>query len=292
MSQPNFRHIQSGARGDSDRQIVEDLALVARLAAGGNEAWHTFVEQYSLLLYGVVRRKLFAEDEDEIRTVYVDILHTLYHGKIAEYRGQSPLSAWLVVLARGVAVDFLRKRDGRDQLPAGYETLSEVEREVFRLRYVEGLKLGVVVHVLRERGHTVARDDLTDMFERIERGIGPRYLRSLEYRLQAARSGVDSGRLLRYLVTTQTAGSERGRTPLDELIEKEEGEHLRDEARSLLSRLTRVERLVLRLRYQRGWPAERVARVMRLAGAARVYQITRRATNKLTRDAAPGGERT
>src|SRR5262245_43853102 len=154
MSQPDNRHLmQSENRGDSDRQIVDDLQLVARLATRDATAWGDFIDRYSTLLYGVTRRKLFAEDEDEVRSVYVDILHSLYHGKISEYAGRSPLSAWLVVLARGAAVDFLRRRDGRDQLPASHEQLSDLEKRVFRLRFVDGLSLDVVAHILRDQGH-------------------------------------------------------------------------------------------------------------------------------------------
>lgn len=264
---------------DVARRIAADVERAHRLNERDVAAWQAFVLDYSPLLYGVIRRVLFAEDDDAVRTVYVDVLHDLYNGKIGEFRGQSPLSAWLVVLARGSAVDYLRKRDGRDQLPAAFEELSAAEREAFKLRYVEGMDIANVVVVLRELGYDIEREVLIESFDRIETVIGARYLRSLEYRLKAIKTGVGSARLLRYMVSSQSNGN--GDSPLEDLIYREDAQAAQNHVRSMLAQLSRTERLVLRLRFQRGWRADRVAKTMRLESVTQVYQITRRATHKL-----------
>ena len=269
---------------DSSDRLAEDALLARRLADKDATAWQSFFERYSGLIYTVVRRKLFAEDEDEVRTVFADVLHKLHGGKIAEYSGRAPLSAWLIVVARGMALDYLRHRDGRDQPPDGYGELSDLEQEVFKLRYVDGVSLEVIIHVLGERGCTVEESEFVDIFARIEARVGKRYLHKVEHDMKAGSVGVDSGRLLRYLLYVKASREREGSsTPLNELLYEEEIESKAERVREMLAQLSPEEQTVMKLRFIENLDAGTVARLLSLGDPRRVYGITRRAVNKLRR---------
>jgi len=64
---------------------TSDLDLAQAVSNGSVEAWHRLIDQYSGLIYTVVRRNLFAAKDDEVRTVFVDILEALYDGKPCDH---------------------------------------------------------------------------------------------------------------------------------------------------------------------------------------------------------------
>ena len=52
--------------GDKERpsRVEEDLALIAKVDGGSTAHWHAFVDRYAGLIYSVIRRQLFAEDDE------------------------------------------------------------------------------------------------------------------------------------------------------------------------------------------------------------------------------------
>ena len=100
-----------------ETRVQEDLALIEMVLGGSTAHWHAFVDRYAGLIYSVIRRQLFAEEEDEVRTVFADVLESLYRGKLSEFRGSSELSTWLIVVSRGKALDHLRHIQGRRKNP-------------------------------------------------------------------------------------------------------------------------------------------------------------------------------
>lgn len=275
---PSHRHARSSERPS------DDVGLVAELRRDDASAWQHFFAEYSGLIYVVVRRQLFVEDEDEVRDVFVEVLHKLHQGKISEYEGRAPLAAWLIVVARGTALDYLRKRDGRDQPPSAIRDLSNFERDVLRLRYVEGMTIDLIGDMMRARGLSVTSDELVETCHKIEHTLGARYMRKLEYDHHAAIAGVASGRLLRYLVHSRPDRStEVHETPLERLLAMEETEARASRVHRLLAQLPDQERTVLRLRYIRGIAATAVAKMLGFRDAQTVYSVTRRAVDRLLR---------
>jgi RNA polymerase sigma factor (sigma-70 family) len=264
-----------------ESRIHEDLALIEMILGGSTAHWHAFVDRYAGLIYSVVRRQLFVEDEDEVRTVFADVLEVLYKGKLAEFRGNSELSTWLIVVSRGKALDHLRHLQGRRKHPQGYETLSSFEREVFRLHHVEGLGFDAVIQSLRSAGLPGTAEMVAHAVLKIESTIDRHYLRRLESDAKAPALGVVSGRLLDYL-THMDIQRERSpdEQPTDHL-EREELEKLAGRVRELLADLSDEERDVVRLRYEEGWTAQRIAEEKGLPGQRRVYTILDGAIRKL-----------
>jgi len=266
-----------------ESRIHEDLALIEMVLGGSTVHWHAFVDRYAGLIYSVVRRQLFVEDEDEVRTVFADILETLYRGKLAEFRGSSELSTWLIVVSRGKALDHLRHLQGRRKHPQGYESLSPFEREVFRLHHVEGLGFDAVIHTLHSAGMPANAELIAHAVLKIEGTLDRHYLRRLESDAKAPALGVVSGRLLDFLnhMDIQREGSEED--PSADFLDRDATERMAARVRELLSALSDEERDIVRLRFEEGWTAQRIAEEKGLPGQRRVYTILDGVLKKLRR---------
>jgi DNA-directed RNA polymerase specialized sigma24 family protein len=184
----------AAAAAQADRE--EEQALVRAVLGGSVAAWHLFIERYSGVLQAVIRRNLYSNDEDDVRTIYVDILSSLYRGRLATFAGRSTLSSWLVLVARSHTMDFLRHRFGRRELPDGVEKLAPRDREVFRLFHLEGFGVGEILERMSRNGDRFEVDDLLAAIQRIEERIGRRTLQRCDYHRQARSRGTGSGRLL------------------------------------------------------------------------------------------------
>jgi len=256
-----------------ETRVQEDLALIEMILAGSTAHWHAFVDRYAGLIYSVVRRQLFVEDDDETRTVFADILESLYKGKLAEFRGSSELSTWLIVVSRGKALDHLRHLQGRRKHPQGYETLSPFERQVFRFYHVEGLGFDAVIHSLQSAGMPANAEMIAHAVLKIESTLDRHYLRRLEADAKAPALGVVSGRLLEFL---NHMDIQRERTDEDhptEFLDRDATERMAARVRELLSELSDEERDVVRLRFEEGWTAQRIANEKGFSGQRRVYTI-------------------
>ncbi|MCH7549586.1 MAG: sigma-70 family RNA polymerase sigma factor [Candidatus Krumholzibacteriota bacterium] len=263
------------SKGDRDKRsrVEEDLALIARVEAGSTPHWHSFVDRYAGLIYSVIRRQLFAEDEDEIRDVFVEVLDTLYNGKLGEYEGRSELSTWLIVISRGKALDYLRKRDGRRKLPVSHDQLSPLEQDVFRLHHVEGLGFEAVIHTLASTGQRVSADDIANAVIRIESLMDRHYLNRLEYNAKAPTLGIVSGRLLDFLNGMQIQYERPRADAPDQILERRELEAMGRRVRLLLAEMSDEEQEIMRLRFDEGWTARRISDELDLGGQRRVYTV-------------------
>ena len=239
------------------------------------DAWHRLVERHSAVIHSVLRRYL--QDEEEVRDAYVDTLERLYKGQLARYEGRSSLSTWLVFVARSAALDRLRSRLGRRELPAGVKDLSEREREIFRRYYFEGQSFEAVRHWA-----ALPADELAEILGRIEATLSRRSLRRYAYDLHASSVGAASGRLLEFLdhLREEHAGRLSEREPDYALLEKEARATTR-RVRALIERLPEAERRILTLRFDHGLSARQIAESMGLEGQRQAYTQVDRALRRL-----------
>lgn len=92
-----------------------DARLLNAILAGDDAAWQRFILQYSNFIYRAFVR--YTDDYDEKMAVYLHVLEKLREDRFARLRRfsfQAKLSTWLTVVARRLALDFLRARYGRD----------------------------------------------------------------------------------------------------------------------------------------------------------------------------------
>lgn len=274
-------HQQSG---DKDPKLTrrEDLLLVNRIVDGSLVSWHEFLERYSGLILEVLRRRLYAADEDEIRTVYADILKSLYNVGFAKFEGRSRLSTWLIVYTRSRAVDYFRRKFGRIRLPKGFKRLGEFDREVLRLYFIEHLPMDVVVSTLRWSGHEVIADDIVESVWRIVEVVDRRFLCRYDNEYSARRYGIDSVRMFSYLLNQRCEyESMTGRGRPDARILEEEAAETAKQALDRLSALQPDERKVIYMKFYRGWSARRIADRLGISSPRRVYHIINNALKKL-----------
>jgi RNA polymerase sigma factor (sigma-70 family) len=259
-----------------------DLTLVREVMAGSVDAWHRFVDRYCGLLEAVVGRYL--KDPEEARTVVVELLEHLYHGKLAEYGGRAALSTWLVPVARSASVDHLRRRLGRPQTLRFSATLEEPDRTVFRMVHLQGLSVDAVLHRLAVEGRPLDRLELFEVVDRLEACLSPRVLRGLEYRAQAGKGFSMAARLLEFFDGERMEAEERmeRESPERRLLEREALERTaRIEA--LVDRLPPREQRALHLRYVRRWSAKRIAGEIGVTSPREIYTLLDRALRSLRR---------
>ncbi|UCG52416.1 MAG: hypothetical protein JSW58_02365 [Candidatus Latescibacterota bacterium] len=276
---------------DKERQPDADVRLVKAVSAGSVTAWHEFIDRYSGMIYGVVRRHLLAEDDDEVRSVFVDVLKSLHNGEIAKYRGGAALSTWLIVYSRSRALDFFRRRYGRYRTPEGYKRLSELDKKVLQLYYVQRLPLEIVLHLLDWSGFSAGIDDIVESVQRIEDTMDRRYLNRIERQHQADKFGMDSVRMLKYLIQLRSDYEEKTRCdrPDVHMIERE-AKAVVDKTRELVSALSPSEKEIITLRFDRGWTAKKIAEKLDLGGPRRAYTLIDRVIRKLRRSLFPEGD--
>lgn len=280
VARREFKSNSPNGRSDAAREA--DLRLARAVADGSIEAWHAFIERYSGLIFGVIRRRLVMEEEDEIRTVYVDVLKALYDGALTRYRGEARLSTWLTVFTGGRALDAFRHRHGRSSAPGKLAEMSPFDREVFRLFYIDRLPLDVIAQVLRAKRFSVTAEGIVESVRRLDESIDRRVIERLGYERHARRRGVDSGRMLEYLIGLEhdLAGRSEHDRP-DAYLAAQESRAVAERVRKHLSRLPPDERQIVHYRFERGWTAARIAETLGLDGRRRVYTLIDRIVRKL-----------
>ena len=266
----------------SSIQQQEDIKLAAAVIKGSEKAWHDFVERYSGLILGVIRRQLFEADEDQIRSIYVDILSSIYTGALKKYRARSSLSTWLIVFTRNRARDHLRKVYGRSTEPTGFRKLKRLDKLIFKLFYVEMLPLDAIVVQLEMSEPGLKSDDIVRSIRRIEKLLSPRFLNNLNDKNQARRRGIKSAHLARYLidVTVRDDIYNISRKPDAEMLVRETSVRVR-KLKEEISKLREDEKKVLYLKYDKGLSAKEIAEEMEIGEQRRIYTIIDRITRKL-----------
>lgn len=284
MCERNRMHSTSGSPGEDHKaRVAADVRLVQAIRDGSVDAWHDFVNTYSGLIYAIVRRHLPAEDEDEWRDVYVDVLKALYNGELEKYvGGPSRLAAWLTVFTRRRVFDIVRQRHGRYRRPKGYSSLREIDKLVLRLFYEQRLPIEISVQMLKWNGHRVTSDEVAESICRIEETMDRRYLNRLDRQHQAQEMRAAKVSVLRHLAWL-TIEYEDGRVAdlADAELMANETQAAAERVRAIAARLSTEERKVIFFRFNREWSARKISDKMQLGGQRKVYTIIERALRKL-----------
>jgi RNA polymerase sigma factor (sigma-70 family) len=92
-----------------------DRKLLQAVFAGDVAGWQKFIAAYADPIYRAISK--YCDDDDEKMAVFIHIMEKLRENRFARLRGfegRAKLSTWLTVVARRLAIDFLRARYGRD----------------------------------------------------------------------------------------------------------------------------------------------------------------------------------
>jgi RNA polymerase sigma factor (sigma-70 family) len=267
---------------DREAQLAEDTELVQSILSGSLPAWHQFLSQYAGLIYTVVRRRLFSQDEDEVRSVYVDILELLFRGELAKYRGGGKLSTWLIIFARCRALDAYRRRYGRRHEPKGFTRLSPFDRKVHQLFHLDRIPLDVMMTALEWGGLDPSLTTIIESLERIEKTLGAHYLEKLDNEYQARRAGVDSARLLKNYLQMKLDYQQRASAmSADTSLLEAEAQGRFEQLRAAVATLSSEEKRLICLRFEQGLSARQIARELSIENPKNVYSIINKILIKL-----------
>jgi RNA polymerase sigma-70 factor, ECF subfamily len=180
-----FRACPAGEKNDRDPAIAQ---AVARAKSGDNDAIRFLYLRYKDNVYGYVLSILrdAHEAEDATQTVFIKLISVIH-----KYEPRHvPFTAWILKVARNVALDSLRQRrpvpcenvieswrpaddlsdDRRRGLELALKTLSEDQRDVVVLRHLVGLSPGEIadrmgrtessIHGLHHRARLALRREL------------------------------------------------------------------------------------------------------------------------------------
>lgn len=116
---------------------LSDDALRALLRKDANAGWRAFIDQYTPLLIGLIRRAGLS-DRDEVMEVYVLVCEKLSERGFERLRSQharGSIGSWLAVVARNSVVDWVRSRKGRRRLFHAVRALPPSDQRVFEMYY-------------------------------------------------------------------------------------------------------------------------------------------------------------
>lgn len=100
-------------------EVEEDLRLLKRIAAGDQQAVAALYQHRGTLLYSLVLRML--GDEMEAQEVMQDTFVRIWRKAVSYDPARSAPLAWMILIARGLALDRLRSRGRRQANLASFE---------------------------------------------------------------------------------------------------------------------------------------------------------------------------
>lgn len=100
-------------------EVEEDLRLLKRIAAGDQQAVAALYQHRGTLLYSLVLRML--GDEMEAQEVMQDTFVRIWRKAASYDPARSAPLAWMILIARGLALDRLRSRGRRQANLASFE---------------------------------------------------------------------------------------------------------------------------------------------------------------------------
>jgi DNA-directed RNA polymerase specialized sigma24 family protein len=187
-----------------------------------------------------------------------------------------------MTVTRSRCLDALRGRRGRRRPPTWLAQLSTLDREIYRLHFLEGRSYGSISEEFRRRGRTFSPEMLGQALTRIEARMDRGLRLRLAYDLQARSVGAISGRLLEFLDHLRAEQQEKGQAlqPDLELVETQSRQVLQ-QIEACVAQLRDPERGVIQLYYYEGLAAPEIARRMALRGPRRVYTLIDRGVGML-----------
>jgi RNA polymerase sigma-70 factor, ECF subfamily len=150
---------------------IAEAELILRAKAGEQEAWRQLYEQYAPAIYRYIYFRV--DDVQLAEDLLADVFVRMFEG-LHRYEDRGwPLSAWLYRIAHDRAIDSLRRRAYRQQVPLeawnesvdgpeqsvgmrlAFEEvrgvlneLTDEQRQVIQLRFLEELSIQAVAHQL------------------------------------------------------------------------------------------------------------------------------------------------
>ncbi len=245
-----------------DPQIARTLAQLGSIDP--QQPWSRFLDVYSPAIYQVVQ--VFEREPDPISDCFVFVCEQLSRNRFRRLRsfkpeGKASFRKWLCAVVRNLCLDWRRKELGRYRVFRSIARLEALDQEVFSCVYERGLAREEAFSFLGVARAGLTEAALEQSLERIRQALTPRQL----WLISARHPRVES-------LDNDSADSPRPtkREPRDPAPDPETHAAIREQAAALdrgLSRLSKPERLLVRLRFEQSLTLREIAGLVDLKDA-------------------------
>jgi len=248
-------------------------------------AWDRFLTEYAGLVLQVVR--LFERDPDRVDDCFVFVCERLKRDRMRRIRhfdkdGPASFSTWLRAVVRNLCLDWRRKRFGRPRLYRSIARLPQLEQEVFRCIFLQGLSESEALHCVKVLHPSLDQLGLAECIDHIRSALTPRQSWLLSSHHPILQS-LASSRIDAEDAAGEQAAVDRGPDPEQEAARREQLTALRDALQALPSR----DRLLLRLRFEQELTLEQIARLTRIGSALKAQRALDKALAELRHRLCP-----
>jgi RNA polymerase sigma factor (sigma-70 family) len=243
-----------------------DYVLQQLRSGDPHEAWAEFLDEYSGLIFQVGRH--FERDLDRASDCFQFVCEKLsedHFRRLLRFKplGPASFSTWLRAVVRNLCLDWHRQEFGRERPFRSISRLSTFDQEVFRHVYERGVSTGEILPLLQSKFADVTPERLIESRDRIEHELTAN---------QRWRLGVRSARRA-HGVGTSVQVAEATPLQLADPRPNPEALAILEESRGALgralARLSKRERLLVRMRFEQDLTLEQIARLLDLGNAQR-----------------------
>jgi RNA polymerase sigma factor (sigma-70 family) len=223
------------------------------------EAWREFLTTYSRHIYKVIRSCEHEDDDCDDCFVFVcEQLKRREFRRLLQFQpdGLANFSTWLIVVVRNLVRDWQRKKRGRPRPFQSVRRLSVLEQEIYHCVYEEGLGLVETYWLLRPRFPQVTHELVNKTVDLISTTLSARQRWLLRIRRPSFQSVDD----LERKGSPQAQVVDSSPSPEERAIRREREEALK----KAFAELSQRERVILRLRYEKGLSLKQIARIAKI----------------------------
>jgi len=261
------------------QDCVVDSILKGLRSSCPRDAWVEFLHQYSLLIFQTCQYS--TGDADHAADCFLFACEQLSRNnfrRLLRFRpdGSASFSTWLRVVVRNLCLDWLRKEFGRPRLFRSIARLSRLEGEVYRCRYEQGLSLDDTFVSLRPNFPDLTMEQVATAEEQVEKSLNSRQMWLMSTRKsplplysQAASVG---------LIDAPAVEPMEARPNQESALASREQE---DRLWLAVGKLSKPERLLIRMRFEQGLSLEEIAGLTGLGDAQRVHRRIANILDKL-----------
>ncbi|MFS8085623.1 MAG: RNA polymerase sigma factor [Acidobacteriota bacterium] len=248
------------------KQSIEDI-LVQLDSRDPHHAWDEFLQAYSGLIFQVARH--FEKDSDSASDCFQFVCERLSEKRFRRLlrfdpKGVASFSTWLRAVVRNLCLDWSRKEFGRRRKFRSISRLSAFDQQVFHCIHECGLSIDEAHRLLQSRAPGLTYESVAESNDRIEQHLTVQQRWLLRTQLMR--------RAPRVAITVDEVGGSQLEIP-DPRPDPETQAASTERQAALeraLGRLTKRERLLVRLRFEQELTLEQIARLLNLGNAQRV----------------------
>ena len=242
---------------------------------GAGKAWRKFLDRYASLILRIARQHATSQQGQSDCFLFIcEKLADDQFRRLKAYRpdSKSKFTSWLQVVTARLAIDWYRGQHGRFKPFSSLSGISELELEVYRLNFEQGLGFDACWHTLSQKHRELTRDGLDKTIAKIGAMLTPRQRWLISVR-KAETEALDEEQI--------TSQSNAGVQVLSEPESELERQQLADRISNAMSKLEPPQRLLIRLRFQQGLTFRQIARQENLGDSDRARYRVQSAVDQL-----------